>query len=90
MNQPYQLPTNLPRTTDEIRLPPYFNNDMSIIKKIPFYENYTLSLKAEFLNTFNQHTWGLPDLQPYDLGFGVPTYTINGPRNMQLTARFTF
>ena len=90
VNQPYQLPTNLPRTTDEIRLPPYFNNDMSIIKKIPFYENYTLSLKAEFLNTFNQHTWGLPDLQPYDLGFGVPTYTINGPRNMQLTARFTF
>lgn len=90
-DQPYSFPTGLPRTTAEIRLPPYFNNDMSLIKKFQFYENYTLSLKAEFLNTFNQHTFGQPDLQPYDYGsFGLPTYTVNGPRNMQLTARFVF
>ncbi|UWZ85843.1 TonB-dependent receptor [Occallatibacter riparius] len=90
LDQPYQLPTTMPRVTDEIRDPPYFNNDLSVLKKFAFYENYTLSIKAEFLNTFNQHTFGTPDLQPYDLGFGVPTYTINGPRNMQLTARFVF
>lgn len=91
VNQPYTFPTGLPRTTSEIRLPPYFNNDMSIIKKFPFYENYTLSIKAEFLNAFNQHTFGQPDLQPYDFGsFGLPTYTVNGPRNVQLTARFSF
>ncbi|HEY2469016.1 MAG TPA: TonB-dependent receptor [Terracidiphilus sp.] len=90
-NQPYSFPTGLPRTTSEIRLPPYFNNDMSLLKKFQFYENYTLSLKAEFLNAFNQHTFGQPDLQPYDSGsFGLPTYTVNGPRNIQLTARFTF
>jgi len=91
VNQPYQLPNNLPRVTDEVRAPPYFNNDLSIIKTIPFYENYTLSIKAEFLNTFNEHTFGVPDLQPYDWGaFGLPNNTINGPRNMQLTARFQF
>lgn len=90
-DQPYSFPTGLPRTTDEIRLPPYFNNDLSLLKKFQFYENYTLSLKAEFLNAFNQHTFGQPDLQPYDIGsFGLPTYTVNGPRNIQLTARFTF
>ena len=91
VNQPYTFPTGLPRTTDEIRLPPYFNNDLSIIKKIPLYENYALIVKAEFLNTFNQHSFGQPDLQPYNFGtFGLPTYTVNGPRNMQLTARFQF
>jgi hypothetical protein len=91
INQPYQFPTGLPRTTSEIRLPLYFNNDVSIIKKIPFYENYTLSIKAELLNTFNEHSFGQPDLQPYDFGsFGLPTYTVNGPRNIQLTARFQF
>ncbi|HWT65725.1 MAG TPA: hypothetical protein VN151_06390, partial [Terracidiphilus sp.] len=73
------------------RTPPYFNNDLSVIKKIPVFENYTLSLKAEFLNAFNQHTFSIPDLQPYDYGsFGLPGGTVNGPRNIQLTARFTF
>ncbi len=91
LDQPYVFPTGLPRTTSEIRLPAYFNNDLSIIKKFPFYENYTLSIKAEFLNTFNQHVFGEPDLNPYNIGgFGVPTYTVNGPRNIQLTARFQF
>ena len=91
LNQPWQFPTGLPRTTSEIRLPAYFNNDISIIKKFPFYENYTLSIKAELLNAFNQHSFGQPDLQPYDAGsFGLPTYTVNGPRNIQLTARFQF
>jgi hypothetical protein len=88
---PYSFPTGLPRTTSEIRLPPYFNDDISVIKKFPFYENYALTIKAEFLNAFNQHVLGQPDLQPYDDGtFGLPTYTVNGPRNIQLTARFVF
>ena len=91
LDQPYTFPTGLPRTTSEIRLPPYFNNDLSIIKKFPFYENYALTIKAEFLNTFNQHAFGQPDLQPYDIGsFGMPTYTVNGPRSIQLTARLVF
>jgi len=91
LNQPYSFGTGIPRTTSEVRTPPYFNNDMSVIRKISLREGYDLSLKAEFLNTFNQHTWSIPDLQPYDTGsFGMPTGTVNGPRNVQLTARFTF
>lgn len=91
LNQPYSFGTGLPRTTSEVRTPPYFNNDMSILKKINLREGYVLSLKGEFLNTFNQHTFSIPDLQPYNAGsFGMPTGTVNGPRNVQLTARFTF
>jgi hypothetical protein len=91
LNQPYSFGTGIPRTTSEVRTPAYFNNDLSVIKKIALREGYVLSLKGEFLNTFNQHTFSIPDLQPYDAGsFGLPGGTVNGPRNVQLTARFTF
>jgi hypothetical protein len=91
VNLPYAFNTGIPRVTSEVRNPPYLNNDISIIKKFPFYENYALTLKGEFLNSFNQHAFGWPDNQPYDWGsFGLPGYTVNGPRNIQLTARFTF
>jgi hypothetical protein len=90
-NQPYSFGEGIPRTTSEVRTPAYFNNDMSIIKKFTVEEKYTVSVKGEFLNTFNQHTFSIPDLQPYDAGsFGLPGGTVNGPRNVQLTARFTF
>jgi hypothetical protein len=88
---PYSFPTGLPRTTSEVRTPPYFNNDLSIIKKFPIWENFVFSFKAELLNAFNQHTFNIPDLQPYDYGtFGLPGGTVNTPRNVQLTARITF
>jgi hypothetical protein len=91
LNQPYTFGSGIPRTTSEVRTPAYFNNDMSIIKHFPLYEKYTLSLKAELLNAFNEHTFNIPDLQPNDYGsFGLPGGTVNGPRNMQLTARFVF
>ncbi len=90
-NQPYSFGVGIPRTTSEVRTPPYFNDDLSIIKKFPLYEDYTLSIKAELLNAFNQHTFTIPNLQPYSYGtFGLPQGTINSPRNIQLTARFTF
>lgn len=91
LNLPYQFGVGIPRTTSAVRTPPYFNNDLSVIKKFPLYEKYTLSLKAEFLNSFNEHTFSIPDLQPYDYGsFGLPGGTVNTPRNVQLTARFQF
>jgi hypothetical protein len=91
LNQPYQFGVGIPRTTSEVRTPPYFNNDLSVIKKITLREGYVFSFKGEFLNSFNQHTFSIPDLQPYDYGtFGLPGGTINTARNVQLTARFTF
>ena len=91
LDLPYSLGVGIPRTTSAVRTPPYFNNDLSVIKKLILHEGYVLSLKGEFLNSFNQHTFSIPDLQPYDYGsFGLPTGTVNTPRNVQITARFTF
>jgi hypothetical protein len=42
------------------------------------------------LNAFNRHVFGTPSMNPYDRFYGVPTSTINGPRNMQMTARNQF
>jgi hypothetical protein len=90
-NQPFSFPTGLPRTTSSVRTPAYFNNDLSIIKKFPVWESFAFSIKGELLNAFNEHTFNIPDLQPYDYGsFGLPGGTVNTPRNIQLTARITF
>jgi hypothetical protein len=42
------------------------------------------------LNAFNRHTFSQVDTTPSDLLFGIPTNTINTPRNLQLTGRITF
>jgi hypothetical protein len=90
-DRPYSFPTGLPRTTSAVRTPAYFNNDLSIIKKFPVWESFAFSFKVELLNAFNEHTFNIPDLQPYDYGtFGLPGGTVNTPRNIQLTARITF
>ncbi len=81
---------NVPRVTGEVRNYLYNNEDFSFLKKTPLTEGVTLFLKLEMLNAFNRHIFGTPDTQPYDATFGVPTYTIDGPRHMQLTARFQF
>lgn len=91
LNQPYAFNNGIPRVTSEVRTPPYFNNDLAILKRFPLYEKYTLTLKGEFINTFNEHSFTWPDYQPYDWGtFGIPTGTKNNPRNVQLSARFQF
>ena len=81
---------NIPRVTAELRNYKYLNEDFSFLKKTPVGERTTLILKVELLNAFNRHVFSNPDTQPYDYTFGVPTGTINGPRQMQLTARLQF
>ena len=81
---------NIPRVTAEIRNYKYLNEDFSFLKKTPIREGTLLILKVELLNAFNRHVFSNPDTQPYDYTFGVPTGTINGPRQMQLTARIQF
>lgn len=81
---------NVPRVTGEIRNFKYFNEDFSVNKKTPIGENMTFILKLELLNAFNRHIFATPSTSPGDNFFGVPTYTIDTPRNMQLTARIQF
>jgi hypothetical protein len=81
---------NVPRVTGEARNYRYFNEDFSILKSTPITERLNFILKVELLNAFNRHVFSTPDLQPYDNLFGVPTNTINLPRQLQLTARIRF
>jgi hypothetical protein len=81
---------NIPRVTGEIRNYRYNNEDFSFLKKTPLGEGVDFFLKVELLNAFNRHIFGTPSLNPYDNFFGVPTYTVDGSRKMQLTARFQF
>jgi carboxypeptidase family protein len=81
---------NVPRVTGEVRNFGYYNEDFSIIKNFPIKEGINFSFKVELLNAFNRHIFATPSTSPGDRFFGVPTGTINGPRNMQLTARISF
>ena len=81
---------NIPRVTAEVRNYKYLNEDFSFLKKTPFGDGKNFILKVELLNAFNRHAFATPDTNPYDYTFGVPTTTINGPRQMQLTGRIEF
>lgn len=81
---------NVPRVTGEVRNFLYFNEDFSLIKKTPIGERATFVFKVELLNAFNRHIFGTPNTNPYDRFYGVPTFTIDGPRNIQLTGRIQF
>lgn len=80
---------NTPRVTS-IRMPPWFNEDFSVLKGFPIHENVNFEMKFEFLNAFNRHLFGSPDTNPGDYTFGIPTYTANSPRNLQVTGRILF
>ncbi len=81
---------NVPRVTGELRNYRYNNEDFSFLKKTPLTERTTLFLKIEMLNAFNRHIFGTPSTNPYDNFFGVPTYTIDLARKIQLTGRIQF
>ena len=86
---PWQLGT-MPRVESVLRLNPYYNDDISVIKDTPIHESVSFQLKLELLNAFNRHAFNLPDVTPTDTLFGVPTTTIGTPRNLQLTGRVSF
>ena len=81
---------NIARVTGEVRTQKYFNEDFSLLKNVQIKEGVTFTLKGEFLNAFNRHQFALPDVNPTDGTFGVPTGTLNTPRNLQVTGRVSF
>ncbi len=81
---------NVPRVTGELRNYRYYNEDFSFLKKTPIREGMTFILKVEMLNAFNRHVFSTPNTQPNDPNFGVPTGTIDTPRNVQITGRIQF
>ena len=86
---------NIVRVTDAVTGPRYDAEDVSVLKDFHITERVVFELKGEAFDIFNRHRMGLPDLQPGDSsspinGFGIPTAVDYGPRNLQVTGRFTF
>ncbi len=81
---------NIPRVTGEVRTQRFNNEDIIIWKTTPLKENLAFVFKAELLNVFNRHQFALPDNNPADGAFGIPTSTVSPPRNIQFTARIEF
>jgi hypothetical protein len=52
---------NGPRTDPSLRNPGARNIDMSLTKRMPLSEDWTLELIVEAFNTFNHANWNMPD-----------------------------
>jgi hypothetical protein len=81
---------NVPRVEGEYRLNPYLHEDFSLIKNTPIKGNLVFQIEVEALNAFNRHAFTIPDTNPNDQLFGVPSGTIDNPRNLQITGRINF
>jgi hypothetical protein len=81
---------NVPRVENEYRLNRYLHEDFSLIKNTPIKGNVVFQLEVEALNAFNRHAFQIPDDNPNDQLFGVPTATLDNPRQLQLTGRINF
>ena len=79
-----------PRVDGVARLPAFYNEDFSVLKDTPIHENLSFQLKFELINALNHHTWNYPDQGPADSTFGIPTSTLQNPRNIQVTGKLTF
>jgi hypothetical protein len=88
---------NIPRVTNHITGPDYLAEDVSLLKDFHITERMIFQLKGEGFDIFNRHRMAIPDTSPGDLcngsgctGFGIPTGTDYGPRNLQVSGRITF
>jgi hypothetical protein len=80
---------NAPAVITDYRSDPFFVEDISIIKKTRFGENFTLELGAEFFNVFNRVRYGLLNTNFASPDFGTKEL-IERPRVIQLRGRFIF
>ncbi len=84
---------NIPRVTQAITGPGFHSEDVSLLKDFHLTEAKFFQIKAEAIDVLNRHRFGLPNLNPNvstGYGFGIPTGTDYGPRNLQLTGKFFF
>jgi len=78
---------NLGKNT--LRAPSFWNNDLSLQKRIRILEGHVLVLRADLLNAFNQDNYGIPVNNLNSPIFGQNTNNW-GNRSMVLGAKYTF
>ncbi|HTB96981.1 MAG TPA: carboxypeptidase regulatory-like domain-containing protein [Terracidiphilus sp.] len=94
--------SDLPGSTNELRVPRVANFDFSLLKSVPIRENLNFILRLDAFNATNSVLFGGPDTNPGDgpatyttgagwSGFGTvgPTQQ-NFPRVLQISGKITF
>jgi hypothetical protein len=64
--------------------------DMSLFKKFPIREQFSLTFRAEAFNIFNIQNYGVPDNNISDPTAGVITSNVTTPREIQLGLHLDF
>jgi hypothetical protein len=78
---------NLGKNT--LRAPSFWNNDLSLLKRVRILEGHNLVLRADLFNAFNQDNYGIPVNSLNSLSFGQNTNNW-GSRSMTLGVKYTF
>jgi hypothetical protein len=79
-----------PRQMSYLRTPWTVNEDFAILKDFKVSEEINLEIRASASNAFNRVVFGSPNTTRNSPDFGRITGQGNGPRNIQLGARFSF
>jgi Carboxypeptidase regulatory-like domain/TonB dependent receptor len=74
----------------DCRLPAYFSEDISLLKKIRVDEKRSLEFQAELFNIFNRTIFDVPDLDVASPTFGRLTGQANTPRQIQFVLKFRY
>ncbi|MGH9852979.1 MAG: hypothetical protein ACREBD_24340, partial [Blastocatellia bacterium] len=88
-NIPLRLGT-APPVLPNVRGPRVFSEDFGLQKKFAINEATGFELRADFFNAFNRAGRGNPVTELTDPLFGRIVGSRFGPRNIQVSARFTF
>ena len=87
--QPFTLRAFSSRTAD-LRAPGINKWDITVQKSVVVREGMNFKLQAEFYNAFNRTHLGTPNTTVTSTSFGTITSTFLGPREIQVSGRFTF
>ncbi len=82
---------NAPRYLSSVRNPNYWDTDLFLAKTTKISERMSATFRMEALNALNTVVFGSPDVGVSDTNFGYnPQTQGNNPREVQISARFTF
>ena len=75
---------------DDVRNRPFYSENISIIKRIPFRESVNAELRADMYNLFNRTLFGNINTNLSDPNFGRPTGPMIEPRLIQMGLKLNF
>jgi hypothetical protein len=81
---------DVPRSSNQLRGPRGFQDDISAIKEFPIHDTIALQFRLEAFNFMNKVLFGLPNQQFNSATFGQITSQYNLPRNVQVALKLNF